>query len=131
MNWLILVAALELGVAPVDQMIMYGPPDDIFSASPIIYTQLEARVMMFDVLFVGGSVQTQTWWDGEGSFWPFRAAYLFEAGLRHKWLEIGFRHYCTHPVMPLQPLWVDPPTQETRWEGGYEQIYIRLETKGW
>jgi hypothetical protein len=131
MNWLILVAALELGIAPWDQMIMYGPPDNVFKEGPIYYTELQARIMAWNLLFVGGGVQTQMWWDDKRSFWPFRAAYLFELGLRHKWLEVGFRHYCTHPVMPLQPLWVEPLGQEARWEGAYEQIYVRFKAKGW
>lgn len=121
MDWLVLAFALELGMAPLDQAIMYGPPDRIVEESPVYYAELQARVTLFDLLFVGGGVETQMW-NSEQRFWPFRAAYLWEAGLQWKMLEAGYRWYCTHPVMPMQPLALSEP----RWEGAYGQIYVRI-----
>jgi hypothetical protein len=87
---------------------------------------MESRVYLWDMLFAGGRLEVYDWPDGSGaSFWPNRVGFNIEAGLRWGIAEIGWRHYCTHPVIPLFYV----PIENRRWEGSYEEIYIRLEGK--
>lgn len=131
MTWLVLAAALEVGLLPMGDFLMYDPPSTV-SITGTIYTELEARATAWGVLFVGGEVRTFAWAvDGSYSFTPFRLLYQFEAGFTLGPLEIGFRHYCTHPQWVY--LWAYRYGdaiygQQARWEGAYEEVYLRLET---
>jgi len=123
MNWLLFIFALEAGIIPTDIFVIYQVShEEIHDQS--IYIQFEAEIELFKILFVGGSIRTYAWKEIENiSFWPWRDGYLFNAGLRYKILELGFRHYCTHPIIPYQY-----PAQ-MNWEGAYEEIYLRVEGK--
>ena len=123
MSWLLFIFALEIGIIPSGTFMMYEMPAEIVHDQSA-YIQMEAELLFFDLLFVGGSIRTYVWKDEEGiSFWPWRDGYLFNAGIRYKFVELGFRHYCTHPVIPYAY-----PVQ-MNWEGAYEEIYLRFEGK--
>lgn len=130
MNWLALFFALELGWMPAGDFLMYDPPS-IVSVTGSFYTELEAQVTAWDMLFVGGEVRTFVWaTEGSYSFMPFRLLYEVEAGLTLGPVEIGFRHFCTHPqwVYLWAYQWGDAAYgQAARWEGSYEELYLRLE----
>ena len=121
MSWLVLIFALECGLIPTDNFVMYQVPiERVYDQA--FYIQMEAEVELFDLLFIGGTVRTYVWKKQEGiSFWPWRDGYLFKVGLRKGPFELGFRHYCTHPVIPYRyPI-------QMNWEGAYEEIYFRVE----
>jgi len=102
-------------------MVAYDPPVDVgFDGS--FYAQLDVEAEAWGAVFVGGSIRTNVWRleDGFG-FWPERDLYGFRAGLRLGIVEVGFRHWCTHPVMPMLLGACDP-----LWEGGYEEVYLRI-----
>ena len=124
MNWLALAFAIEVGLLPIDQTIMYQSTSRSDEAW-VFYTTLEAEVQLFDNhAFIGGSTEIREWKDKDAmSFWPERAGFAFNAGLRWGPVEIGFLHYCTHPVIPFEPF----SNPRVLWEGAYEKIYIRVE----
>lgn len=132
MNWIALAFALELGWMPNGDFLMYDPPSFV-SVAGSYYTELEMRATAFGFLFVGGSVKSFVWlYEGEYTFAPERELYEFEAGLTRGPLEVGFRHYCTHPMWPY--LWAYQHGdagygQAARYEGAYEELYLRLEVK--
>lgn len=124
MTWLALAFALEVGLLPFDQTIMYQPParsDEKW----VFYTTLEAELQFLDNhAFIGGRTEIREWKDlAAMGFWPERAGFAFNAGLRWGPVEIGFLHYCTHPVIPFEPL----REPSVLWEGAYEKIYLRVE----
>ena len=124
MTWLAFAFALELGVQPFGTLRAYEPL--VPAANEwTFYQKAEARVYLWDLLFAEGQVEIYDWRDRDLSFWPDRAGFEVGAGLRWKILEIGFRHYCTHPIIPRFSI----PASNWRWEGGYEEIYLRLEGK--
>ena len=120
MSWLVFIFALEAGLIPSDHFVMYEIPTEyVYSQS--FYLQMDVEAELFDLFFIGGSIRSYVWKSREGpSFWPFRDGYLFKVGLRKKPFELGFRHYCTHPVIPSQY-----PAQ-MNWEGAHEEIYFRI-----
>ncbi len=131
MNWLLFWFALEFGYMPQGDMLMYKPPD-FATTEGMFYTSLEARATLGKVLFLGGMTKTFVFnVNGEASFWPERMLYGFEAGINlGPSLELGFRHFCTHPMFPY--VWTmrqEAPSyaKGALWEGSYEEIYVRLE----
>ena len=116
---------------PMGDFLMYEPPS-VVSVTGTVYTELEARATAWGVLWVGGMVRTFAWDQaGTYSFMPFRLLYQFEAGVTLGALEVGFRHYCTHPQwVYMWALQSQEPTygQGARWEGAYEEVYLRIET---
>jgi len=126
MNWIALFFALELGVAPNIGVLQYEPADFIVSEWQIGYTQMEAEVEFFGLLFAGGGVRTYITPGSGWTFAPNTTVYDFGAGLRRGPLEVGWRHRCFHPTFPYQPVFEQ---QFSGLEGSYDEVYIRLEGK--
>lgn len=124
MNWLALAFALELGVLPTGTMVLYEPDPCIAAdLSGYFYTDLEARVEVAEILYVGGGVRTYVrGHDSSYSYYPHDAYYRFEAGLAWRGLELFWRHYCIHPVVPLLP----QNHTTAIWEGAYEEAGLRF-----
>jgi hypothetical protein len=125
MGWLVFSAILELAYLPVSDFVMYQPPAFVYRNTGFsVEMQVEAKI--FGFLFVGGSARTYMWLGVDTyMFYPERMLYGFVAGVRASWFEMGFRHYCTHPVTPYFVLMEKNPII---WEGAYEEIYIRIKT---
>ena len=120
MTWLILLYFIELGYSP-----FYGSlnTNDYLQDQNIYYINMDAEVIILDHLFIGGAVKTY-FNDKSDSymFSPFEADYLFKAGLRYKNIEIGFKHFCLHPVRPYEMYY--QPQGST--DASYEEFYIRI-----
>jgi len=124
MNWLVLAMALEVGWMPLGDFVMREPPGFV-SVTGSFYVDMEARATAFGFLFVGGEVKTFMWhYEGEYSFAPERMLYQFNAGVTWGPVEIGYRHFCTHPIS----VYLSWPGKAL-YEGAYEEVYLRLETK--
>ena len=125
MNWLALFFALELGIVPQAGVLMYEPEKSFFMEGAF-YTELEAEVLLFDILFAGGGVRTYvTPGNGSYTFSPNTTVYDFKVGMRFKdTLELGWRHRCFHPTIAYLPIF----EQEIKgMEGSYDEIYIRIQ----
>lgn len=133
MNWLLFMFMFEIGFLPQGDLVMYESEtlDRIYPVTMNYYTDLEAEIQLFNLLFVGGGVKTVMFGHKSDtlfgySFFPYGAQYRVNAGLRFRGVEVGFRHYCIHPVMPWVGLVKD---YEPVWEGWYEEAYIRISNK--
>lgn len=127
MNWLILLYFLELGYSPFYGSMNVTPIDNVRIEDPnIYYINMDVEVIVFEYLFVGGGMKAyiQPIKDNYSSH-PFEMDYLFKAGLRYKGIEVGFRHFCLHPVRPYEMYY--QPQGST--DSGYEELYIRLTNK--
>lgn len=129
MKWLLFFFTLELGWMPHGEFVMYDAPL-LFESFPVAYTayaELEAEVELFGIFFAGGSIRTSVWQLQHSSwtFFPHKAVYGFFAGARWKLLELGFRHFCIHPVVPYFGL-IQP---EALWEGAYDELYLRISNR--
>ena len=124
MGWLTLLFAVELGIVPMNTWLMYEM-EPYFQSSPHYFLELETEAQAFEHLFIGGAVKTRAWKNAETwTYHPFSAEYELNAGIRIDSLEIGLRHMCTHPVIPYQAT-VAP--REIRYEGSYDEFYIRMQ----
>jgi len=123
MNWLVFVFALECGLLPNTGFAMYQPDLEYVVGAVGFYTDLSASVESYG-FYVGGGMRNYFWKDREGiSFWPYQMTFRFDAGWRNDFLDIGFRHYCMHPVVPFLELTGAPLCE---WEGAYEELFIRV-----
>jgi hypothetical protein len=122
MTWLILLYSLELGYLPLGELALYDP-GIYYDIKHSLYTTMDAELQGFG-FFIGGHIRTTMWHDGTGyTFRPNSAEYLVKMGYRRGNVEIGFRHYCTHPVVVLFGL---ARRYEAIWEGAYEELYFRI-----
>ena len=126
MNWLAIAFALELGLLPTNGWRVYEPPAIVIE-QPEFYQQLEARVILLDHLFVGGSIRIYDWMvRGAFNFWPSGVGLLTEAGFTFGGLELDFRHWCgVHPVVP----YLEQVPRRIAPEGAYEELYLRFSGK--
>ena len=127
MNWLILLYFLELGYSPFYDSRNVTPVDNIrIKTDSVLYVTLDTEIVVFDHFFIGGAVKTYMKNKAtDRSFLPFETDYLLKAGLRYKNLELGFRHFCLHPVRPYE-MYYQPQGSA---DGAYEEFYIRISSK--
>ena len=126
MDWLVLLFFIELGYSPFYQSLNVMDESVKVNAENIYYITLDSEVIILEHLFIGGAVKTY-FQDQESnySYFPFEADYLFKAGLRFKNIELGFRHFCLHPVRPYEMYY--QPQGST--DGAYEEFYIRISSE--
>ena len=123
MQWLVFIFALEAGFVPTNNWVMHET-DYYMQEQNQYYVEFAIEAELFEYAFVGGTVKTRMY-DGAKYFSPFTDEYMFNAGLRFDMLELGFRHFCTHPVIP----YIQSNGADINYEGGYEEIYFRIEVK--
>jgi len=125
MSWLLLLFYIELGSVVDNEWVMYEAASDLHQ-SPQYYTELGARAEMFDHLFIEGMVKTRMYSRNDNyTYRPFTDEYTIGMGLMFGNIEVGFRHFCTHPVIP----YIETVSPGIRYEGGYEELYIIFDTR--
>lgn len=127
MTWLTLFFALELGFIPQAGILMYEP-SEAFTFGGAFYTELEAEIMLFDILFAGGGVRTYvTPGSNRFNFSPNNAIYDFRAGLRFgDNVEVCWWHRCFHPSFPYLSF---NDHKLSGVEGSYDEVYVRFTNK--
>jgi len=126
MNWLILLYFIELGYSPFYES--RNVMDDVTTrirTEKTYYITLDSEVVLLGHLFIGGAVKTYIHNTNSYDFMPFESDYLFKGGLRFKNLELGFRHFCLHPVRPYE-MYYEPQGST---DASYEEFYIRVSNK--
>jgi len=125
MNILIFVFALEIGLLPEGHLSMTDVSEYTYDLNYSLYVQFECELQFFDMLFIGGKIYSPFWKKyGEPGFAPDSIEYLFNGGIRFYFIEIGFRHYCKHPVLP----WYNSTFSfRPVWEASIDELYIRFQ----
>ena len=79
-----------------------------------------------DVFFIGGWIKCVFQPSAKSkNMVPLREAYNFHAGIRYDRFEIGFKHFCMHPLA----LHINNKGSDYAIYGAYEEIYIKIESK--
>ncbi len=116
---------LEIGFAPEYQSLNIISEESNFTRNEnVYYVDFDAEVLILNYFFIGGSAKTFIQPNNKKrDFYPIQMDYLFRTGLRYKNIEIGFNHFCTHPVQSVGII-----SRGTAY-GGYEEFYIRIEKR--
>ena len=126
MNWIILLYFIELGYSPFyDSRNVMDDSNTRIRTENTYYITLDTEVVILDHLFIGGAIKTYIHSTDNYDYFPFEADYLFKAGIRFNNLELGFRHFCLHPVRPYEMYY--QPQGST--DGAYEEFYIRISSE--
>ncbi len=121
---LAILFALEFGAVVNPGWVRYGeyvppPPGEVY------YTEFNAELIALDMVFVNTTLRTDIRPHNLLSWSPFWVTYDIALGVRLGIVEIGFRHYCTHPIQPyLTSYNLKIPTIE----GSFEELYVRIGT---
>ena len=119
-----LIFYIEAGYIPQSQIFTYAAPETEFlEENNLFYTDLGATLFFWNVLYIGGSVKTYVWPLATGNWSPHKTDYLFKIGAVFGILEIGFRHWCKHPMMPYLYTHGDFNTVDEV----HEEIFIKFE----
>jgi hypothetical protein len=120
---------VELGYAPNGGFVMYNESKvkDRALVDYDLYADLDVNLWVFNTLYVGGNVRTDFWKSVEGyDFIPNKMTYGIKAGIDLKNLEIGFRHYCIHPIYVYMTQTEFENNYDPLWEGSYEEVFVRF-----
>ncbi len=123
MKIIMLLLSLEMGIIPAGHFRMYDFNKEVYPAVSF-YGDFNFEVQMFDNrLFYGIGNKIYIWKVKEvRSFKPDAVNFIFFAGLRFsESVEIGFKHYCSHPIKA----W-NQSGENNIFERWYEEIYIKL-----
>lgn len=116
---------LEIGFLPFNTWVFFDGDQKHFSIEDqySYYTEMNAEVVAFDMVFVGGTVRTDMRPITVDNWSPFWMTYGFNAGFRFGLVEAGFRHSCLHPITAYSGLLGERTPIA---EGGYREIYLRI-----
>jgi hypothetical protein len=119
---IIFAMAFELGFLPMSHFVVNNA-DYVFKDNSF-YTEFAVSAKLYDFTAFG-ETRTYFWKNTEGySFSPDNITYM--AGIKYTAgpVELGFKHYCFHPVIPFTM-----KEYKFAYNGGYEEIYLRVEVK--
>lgn len=117
MEWLIFWFVLEMGYLPLNDFAIYE-----CNNTDIFYIDMQTRIYLWD-FYVGGGIKNIIC--SKVHLSPNKITYLFQLGWNNDFIEIGFRHYCIHPIIP----YMSNKKITINYEGAYEEIFIKLEGK--
>jgi hypothetical protein len=124
LEFLVLIYSLETGYMPTTQTWNVQAPENVY-IDAAFYTDLEVELVLGDMFFIGGNMLSYQWFRPDTmTFRPHRMDYTFGVGFRFQGLEIGWEHYCSHPVAANWHLIDELPL-----ESSYDRIYVRFEGK--
>ncbi len=127
MWWLSLLFALEIGFSPMGGWNFYeeGSYAYVNNFNDNAYTKLEGDLRVFNFISFKSTVTTWVGRDGPAAYSPFWVTYDTTLRLDFDFIEIGWFHTCTHPLQPYVSMtgYSNPVL-----EGGYSQVYLRIES---
>jgi hypothetical protein len=121
MSWIALIFALEFGMVPSEIHAEYWPDYDVLYRNQGLYGTLEARVELFNFLFVGGDIEAAMVGLSFDSYKPSGVSFNFEAGMFFGPVQVGYIHNCKHPAVS---------TYEVHWpwrQSSHDRVYVRIE----
>jgi hypothetical protein len=123
MTWLALIFALEAGWLPHGGFALYDAPA-VIDVTGSFYVDMQAEAVAWGHLYLQGGMKAMMWSQADNwTFWPHTMLYNIGAGLRWGPLDLGWRHYCVHPVMPYSILY-DPVLTS---EGAWDEVFLRVQ----
>jgi hypothetical protein len=114
----------EFGIIPKGHLKQYEYDRDVWPGMSFYGDLYFETSFINNIIFAGIDTKVYIWKINDShSFHPDYIHFMFTGGLRYRFAEIGFRHYCEHPIM----VWFEDNNINQNWERWYEEIYIKLE----
>jgi hypothetical protein len=130
MKILLLLITLEMGIVPSGHLRTYHETPSRINMAVSMYIKSDFELQMFNNnWFIGGEIISYFWKSKSGKgFSPTDMNFILKTGFRYKWLEIGYRHNCLHPVIA----YLSSKGINLNYEHSYDEIYIQatIRTKG-
>jgi len=113
----------EIGWLPQGTLRMYESRSK-YDLANTFYIIMSNRTTLFDLLFIGGSVDVSMHWAGQ-TFDTDGIDYMFETGLQFGILELFYKHNCIHPA----PTWIYYRKIIPTWETSHDRIGLKISTR--
>lgn len=117
--------SFEIGVMPRGHLRLYEYSTKVYP-NMSFYGIYNVSAHMFNRhLFFGAETKIYIWKVmDKPSFKPDEADFIFFAGITlfDNTLELGFKHYCQHPILA----WLPDRNYDPQWERWFEEVYIRF-----
>lgn len=124
MEWLLLFFYIEFGFLPEGIFQLYER-NEKFISSGSFYVDLYFEAEAFG-FFAGGQSKAFIYKNSHNyAFSPDNIQFDFFTGYRYNNIEIGFRHFCIHPIIPYYYFY----ESIVNYEGSYSELYLRIEVK--
>jgi hypothetical protein len=124
MNFVIITFALKLAFVPIQTNLIY-PSDFSFqrcNTENYFYIDFYADIEIKELFFISGRINVPVFqYTDSFYFYPFALGSLFSAGFRYSIFELGYSHYCIHPVVPSYHM-----NHSIQYEGSHDEIYIEI-----
>lgn len=123
LNILFIILGFELSFANGIQE-MYNPPEsETIEIEDTYFVAFNIQAYIYEYFYFKGSVKMPVYFDGDW-FVPVALSSYFEAGVLLKGISIGWRHFCTHPVIP----YYGDETFVKFYDEAGDEFFIRYET---
>jgi len=113
---------LELGYLPSNSLTVYNPPARV-DYEHTFYADLGYELSYADLFYIGGGFKVYSWPISLGSYFPFFIDCRFNCGIRFSIFDIGYRHQCSHPVIPYFSL---DQANSIHLDASYDELFIRI-----
>lgn len=122
---LMFMLSLEIGVIPNGHIKMYESYRDVHTEVSY-YGDFNFEARLAKTFFVGVKAKIFLWKVKDGiTFNPDAINFTFYTGLKLKNIELGFRHFCDHPIKAWEKF-----HRSTIFERSYQKIYLKVKLKG-
>jgi hypothetical protein len=119
---MILLLCVQIGIMPINNYQLWD-----YNEHPTYENQFEDYLSFdfefeaYDIFFIGGKINTIFFQKNIKNYVPVEMEFLFKTGVRWRGFEIGFNHFCQHPVTTFN----SHKRINVTGEGGYEKLYLQ------
>jgi hypothetical protein len=120
---------LTIAYLPLEALAQYEQAHILAEKSHLsFFVDFKAEFLLFNLVFIGGNMRSNFFKDVNNyTFYPDQMNFKFFTGVRIKeFIEIGFNHYCIHPLIPYMSQQYDFYNKQILWEGAYQELYIKI-----
>jgi hypothetical protein len=122
---IILTFALKIAFVPFQNDYLYDIDSryERCTTENYFYVDSSAKIDLFDLFFITGQINIPMLKTTDMyTFSPFNVGSRFSAGLHYSYFEIGFIHYCIHPVIPFHFM-----NFSIQYEGNHSEFYLQIQ----
>ena len=127
MNFIIITFALKLAFVPCHIDLLYSNDYRVDKSYTENYYYIEGFIQadLFNIFFIRGIVNIPLLKANDDiDFFPINLGSVFSAGIYYNIFELGYTHYCIHPVIPSYYM-----NHAIKYEGFHGEFYLQIKGK--